>query len=269
MIADPQSIAEDRRMFKAQFSRRIGVFLLFSAAVLMPRVTNAQIGSALGNNPLLHQSDNRAGVDDARARGEKEDGPRIVKDVQKGMLDADPKVRVASLEKLRFLREPEVNDILLGGMADPDVRVKIKAIDILGARQVTDAVPMMSQYLFLRSTEDVVKIHLVAALGRIGDARGALPVMQYLQEMTDDRSRGTAVFALGEIGDNRASDVLSQTATDDKSPMVRRLSQEALEKIDGEIPTQHMVKTDDQDKKLEPTDQKLAKLREEDNELHK
>jgi hypothetical protein len=185
------------------------------------------------------------------------------------MQDADPKVRVASLEKLRFLQEPDVNDILLGGLADTDVRVKIRAIDLLGARQVTDAVAMMSQYLFLRSTEEVMKIHLVAALGRIGDARGALPVMQYLQEASDDRSRGTAVFALGEIGDSQATDILSRTATDDKSPMVRRLSQEALEKIDGEIPTQRVVKTADHDKKSQqPTDQKLAKLREEDNESH-
>jgi HEAT repeat protein len=254
-------------MFKAKLSRSFGVFSLLGLAILMPHGANAQIGSALGNNPLLHQSDNYAGVDDARARGDKEGGQRIVKDVQKGMQDADPKVRVASLEKLRFLQEPEVNDLLLGGLADTDVRVKIKAIDLLGARQVTDAVSMMSQYLFLRSTEDVMKIHLVAALGRIGDARGALPVMQYLQQTTDDRSRGTAVFALGEIGDSRATDILSKTATDDKSPMVRRLSQEALEKIDGEVPIQRVAKTAvEGNKSNQPTDQKLAKLREEDEE---
>ncbi len=66
-------------------------------------------------------------------------------------------------------------------MSDPDVRVKVKAIDILGAREANDAVTPMSTMLFLRSTEPIVKLHLVAALGRIGDAQGALPVMQYLR----------------------------------------------------------------------------------------
>jgi hypothetical protein len=146
--------------------------------------------------------------------------------------------------------------------------VKIKAIDILGEREITDAVPQMSQLLFLRSTEPAVKLHLVAALGRIADARGTLPVMQYLEEQQDERSRGTAVFALGEIGDTRADDVLSRIATEDQSDMVRRLAQEALEKIDGELPTQHGSKlAQTQDKPLIPTDQRLSKLREIDQQL--
>lgn len=249
-------------------ARLIGIATAL-AIVALPCIGRAQVGSALGNNPLLHQTNNRAGVDDVRARADKEGGPRIVKDVKKAMQDVDPKTRVEGLNKLRFLQEAEVTDILLSGLTDPDVRVKVKAIDILGARQATEASPVMGQYLFLRSTEPVVKLHLVAALGRIGDARGALPVMQYLQEMDDERARGTAVFALGEIGDARASDALTQAATEDKSPMVRRLAQEALEKIEGELPVQHPKQTAQEDKeKIEPTDQRLSKLRAIDAEIH-
>ena len=94
----------------------------------------------------------------------------------------------------------------------------------------------MSSMLFLRSTEQIAKLHLVAELGRIGDARGTLPVMQFIAEPEDERGRGTAVFALGEIGSEKATPLLKRIVTEDRSPMVRRLAQEALRKIDGELP---------------------------------
>ena len=98
---------------------------------------------------------------------------KVIKDVKLGLKDADPTVRVSELLKLRNLQDPEVNQILITSLSDPDVRVKIKAVDILGAREANDAVPPISSMLFLRSTEPIVKLHLVAALGRIGDAKGA------------------------------------------------------------------------------------------------
>ena len=41
--------------------------------------------------------------------------------------------------------------------------MRVKAIDILGGRGETSAVPPMCQFLFLRSTEAVVKVHIAAA----------------------------------------------------------------------------------------------------------
>ena len=74
------------------------------------------------------------------------------------------------------------------------------------ARQIgTDAVPPMSTMLFLRSTEPIVKLHLVAALGRIGDSQGTLPIMQYLGEDQDERGRGTVVLRLVKSGATRRS----------------------------------------------------------------
>jgi hypothetical protein len=228
----------------------------------------AQVGSALNNNPMIHQGMNQPGISDLQKRAETETPFRIVKDAKKAMEDADPVVRVKGLKSLRNLQSPEVTPILLQGLADPDIRVKIKACDILGERETSEAVPPMSQMLFLRSTEPAVKLHLVAALGRIADQRGTLPVMQYLEEQGDERSRGTAVFALGEIGDAQATDVLTKVATEDSSDLVRRLAQEALEKIDGELPTQHSAQlAESRNKNVEPTDQRLSKLREMDEKL--
>jgi HEAT repeat protein len=252
---------------------KIGLLSLAIGVSLMPaRAAFAQIGSALANDPISHQGpmSQAAGVGDLQKRAETETPVAVVKDAKKAMEDADPEVRVKGLKSLRNLQNPDVNGILLRGLVDPDIRVKIKAVDILGEREVSDAVPQMSQMLFLRSTEDAVKLHLVSALGRIGDARGTLPVMQYLEEQGDERSRGVAVLALGEIGDTQATDVLTTVATEDKSELVRRLGQEALEKIDGELPTQHASQlAASQDKTVEPTDQRLSKLRQVDEEIQK
>ena len=178
-------------------------------------------------------------------------------------------MRVSELTKLRDLQDPEVNQILIQSMADPDLRVKLKAIDLLGVREANAAVAPMSSMLFLRSTEQIAKLHLVAELGRIGDAQGALPIMQFLAEPEDERGRGTAVFALGEIGNETATPLLKRVAMEDQSATVRRLAREALRKIDGELPPEHQKQLAAQQDPhvLVPTDQKLAKLRELDQKL--
>jgi HEAT repeat protein len=231
------------------------------------------LGTATSNSPMMHQGKVLPGVDDLYSRAQQESAFKIIKDVKLGLKDADPNVRVTELVKLRNLKDPEVNKILIQCLNDRDIRVKMKAVDILGAREANESVTPMSQLLFLRATEPVLKLHLVAALGRIGDSSGAPAVMQYLQEQTDERARGTAVFALGEIGNESAASILTQCASEDNSALVRRLAKQALEKIDGELPTDHKMEAAAggdgpvQAREDTPTDQKLAKLREIDHEL--
>ena len=230
------------------------------------------LGSALANDPYSHQSNMQAGISDMSKRVESESSFKIIKDVKLGLKDADPNVRVQELKKLRPLDDPEANRIIIDSLSDPDIRVKIKAVDLLGARQANDGVEPISQMLFLRSTEPLLKLHAAAALGRIGDSRGTIPVMEYLEEESaggdDDRARGTAVFALGEIGSDKPNELLSKVVASDKSDMVRRLAQEAIEKIDGELPSQRSTQLAAQKTKgIQPTDERLAKLREFDNKL--
>jgi HEAT repeat protein len=245
----------------------VGVFLL--AALAFPILADAQTNypGALANGSVL-ESLEQAGPDSVR-HGESDD--EMLKDAKKRFSDADPRVRVEGLEKLRYVSNTnEANQILFRGLTDVDVRVRIKAIDVLGARGVNDAVSAMSQQLFLRETPAIEKLHLVAALGRIGDARGTIPIIEYLDEADDEDSRGTAVFALGEIGDPRADDRLIQIDQKDKSAMVRKLAQEALEKIDGELPSHHQEELEaERNRALEPTDEKLSQWRKFDTELQK
>ena len=242
-----------------------------AAALLCPRIAAAQYGGNFtgprGATAPLQQLE-QAGPGSLKRNAKSDE--EMVKEAKRKITDADPRVRVQGLEDLRYVLTAEANDLLLRGMNDADVRPRIKAIDVLGARGVNDAVPPMSQSLFLRETPAVEKLHLVAALGRIGDARGSLPVIEYLKETDDTASRGTAVFALGEIGDPMANDILIQTLRNDASPMVRKLSQEALEKIDGELPNVRQAQIAQQRKdELQPTDQKLSKLREMDAEMQR
>jgi HEAT repeat protein len=252
--------------------RNLLVALALGAALAIPHLAFAQyggqgLGSALSSNPMSHQTNVKPGVDDMQGNATEETPFKIIKDVKLGLKDADPATRITELERLRNLQDPEVNQILTGSMSDPDVRVKVKAIDMLGAREANDAVTPMSTMLFLRSTEPIVKLHLVAALGRIGDSQGALPVMQYLGEDQDERGRGTAVFALGEIGSDKAVPLLNAVVAQDQSPMVRRLAKEALQKVSGEMPTERAKTVASNSKDNQPTDQKLAKLREMDKKM--
>lgn len=249
-------------------SRLIAASCAVLTAMVLASPAFAQMGGrgvTGGNSPLSLQSLTNSGN---QKRGVKDED--VIKDAKRQIDDADPRVRVQGLEKLRYVQSPDANPLLFRGLVDSDVRVRIKAIDVLGSRAVPDAVPAMSQELFLRETPAVEKLHLVAALGRIGDQRGTLPVVEYLKETDDTNSRGTAVFALGEMADPRANDVLILVVNNDPNPMVRRLAQEALEKIDGELPSNHQAEVEAaRDKAAEPTDVKLAKMREADEQMQK
>jgi HEAT repeat protein len=249
-------------------ARALITALILAAALALPPLAFAQAGytGPRGGSNILQ---NLETVGPGSQAGKADD--EQIKEAKKRFADADPRVRVEGLEKLRYVEnQTDSTEILDRGMNDLDVRVRIKAIDVLGARGVNEVVPLMAQRLFLRQTPAIEKLHLVAALGRIGDARGTLPILQYLDEATDQDSRGTAVFALGEIGDPEANDKLIQIVQNDKSALVRRLAQEALEKIDGELPNHRQQEEEAERKKeLQTTDEKLSQLRALDTQLEK
>jgi hypothetical protein len=263
---DFAATCEDMELSKAGLILSGGLLL---ALAMPPAAARAQFGGYGAQGGAGNMMGNM--MRGAGQKGQETKSPdQLEQDAKKGMGDADPRVRAEALDKLRGVNDPKAQEILIEGLTDSDIRVKIRAIDILGAQQATLAVPLMTQQLFLRETQPVVKLHIVAALGRIGDSRGTLPIVGYLKEAPDDSARGTAVFALGEIGDPHATDILVQTVTNDKNPMVRKLAQESLEKIDGELPTVHSEEqTAQSDSRLIPTDQRLSKMREVDREMQK
>lgn len=269
-IDDSAETCEDMELSKAGLI--FSGSLLLALAMPLP-AARAQVGGlgpgAVGPEQNMMGTMMQGAQNAKQGQGSKSP-QELLEDAKKGIADADPRVRAEALDKLRGVSDPKAQEMLIQGLTDPDIRVKIRAVDVLGAQQAAVAVPLMTQQLFLRETPAVVKLHIVAALGRIGDSRGTLPIVAYLKEAPDDQCRGTAVFALGEIGDPHASDILVQTVTNDKNPMVRKLAQESLEKIDGELPTAHsQQQTAARDQRFIPTDQRLSKMREFDQEMQK
>ena len=93
-------------------------------ALAIPQLAFAQyggqgLGSALSSNPMSHQGQVKAGIDDIATNAAQETPFKIIKDVKLGLKDADPTVRVSELEKLRNLQDPEVNQILITRFPTP------------------------------------------------------------------------------------------------------------------------------------------------------
>src|SRR5437899_8650494 len=140
--------------------------VVVAGAIAIPRSASAQQYGGLPGprSPSMSlQSLENAGPDSMH-HGKSDDD--LLKEAKRKYADADPRVRVDGLEKLRYVAKPaDANELLFRGLSDTDVRVRIKAIDVLGARGENDAVAGMAQDLFLRETPQVEKLHLVAALG--------------------------------------------------------------------------------------------------------
>lgn len=142
-----------------------------------------------------------------------------------------PETRLEAVKSLGDSKDPKAIEHLMNATADVDIRVKIKAIDYLGTLKATDATPVLIQQLFLRDVGMGVKQKVLVALGKIGDPRGADPIVEFLKRKLDPQTKGTALFALREVGNDNVLSYLDTIARTDTSPPLRRLAAEAAEDI--------------------------------------
>lgn len=142
-----------------------------------------------------------------------------------------PETRLEAVKSLGNSKDPKAIEHLLGATADVDIRVKIKAIEYLGELRATDATPVLVQQLFLRDVNAGVKQKVLIALGKIGDPRGAEPIMEFLKRDLDEPTTGVALFALREVGNDDTLAFLDHFSNDGASPALRRLALEAAQNI--------------------------------------
>lgn len=149
----------------------------------------------------------------------------------KKLNDSDPAVRLDSVRSLGESGQPEAIEYLIQATGDPDEAVKIKAIDYLGKLRATDATQVLVQKLFLRDTEPQVKQRILVALGRMGDAKAAPSISEFLARDSDPAMCATAVFALGEVGDANTVAKLEELQRRTADPHLSQLAGEAVQKI--------------------------------------
>ncbi|MBI3770346.1 MAG: HEAT repeat domain-containing protein [Deltaproteobacteria bacterium] len=149
----------------------------------------------------------------------------------KKLNDSDPTVRLEAVRSLGDSGQPEAVEYLIQATGDPDEAVKIKAIDYLGKLRATDATQVLVQKLVLRDSEPQVKQRILVALGRMGDAKAAPSIAEFLARDSDPAMCGTAVFALGEIGDADTIPKLDALRQRTADPHLDQLAGEAVAKI--------------------------------------
>ena len=216
---------------KQYCGQRVGValgiiiFLVFSLFDwIVPCVSEAQFlgqGTRLGNR-LTRESRLRLRQEKQR-RGS---GPEM-EEIIRRLGNDRPETRMSAVKSLGEMKNPKTIDYLLNATADADIRVKVKAIEYLGNMRATDATPALAQQLFLRDVHAGVKKKVLIALGKIGDPRGAMPIIEFLRRDLDEPTKGTALFALKEVGTEDVLTFLDEFSRIEESVPLRRLAADA------------------------------------------
>lgn len=167
----------------------------------------------------------------ARQRYEQRAKGTNLDDSVRKLASADPVERIKGVRALGESNDGAAIEYLVQALGDPDVRVKAKAVEMLGRMRASEATQVLVQHLFLVTTEEKLKQRILAALGEIADPAAAPAILDLLERDLDKATRGTAIFALGEIGAGEAVEPLRRMAQDEPTPTLRRLAGEALAKI--------------------------------------
>jgi len=159
-------------------------------------------------------------------------GPAIdVERVGKRLDSEDSRERLEAVEQLGGSADSKAVTYLLKAIDDTDPRVQAKAIDFLGSRRSMEATSALVQKLFMVGGGSALRQRVLTALGRIGDSSASRPILDYLDREKNPDVRGTAIYALGEIGDLTVRDDLTKLEQTEEDPRLKRLVAEALIKI--------------------------------------
>jgi hypothetical protein len=191
-------------------------------------LTAVLTATAQAQSPI---NDNRNGS--LRDRYEKPRQQQKLDDAIRKFGEEDVQTRLEGVEGLgENAEDPKAIEYLLRGAADADLSVRVKAIDIVGNARLKQAVPLLVQQLFMRDTTLATKQHILASLGKIGDPSATKPILDFLARDVEPSVRGSAVYALGDIGDRAALPSLEKLAKNTTDENFRGLTQSAIRKIE-------------------------------------
>ena len=170
-------------------------------------------------------------ADQVRQRYDRQTKGGSIDEFARDLRSEDPADRLKGVKSLSESTDPKAVEYLVQALGDADMRVKAKAIDACGNVRAADATPVLIQQLFLRGTDPEVKQRILAALGKIGDQRAAKPIQEFLGRDLDHATRGTAIYALGDVGDPDSLEFLQNLERTEPHPTLKRLAREAQAKI--------------------------------------
>lgn len=168
----------------------------------------------------------------ARQRFEQRATGTRIDDFVRKLESSDPLERMEGVRSLGESNDQKALEYLMQAVGDADVRVQAKAIEMLGRMRATEATSILVQRLFLVTTDERLKRRILAALGEIGDTTAAPAIVDFLARDVDHATRGSAIFALGEIGAADSVEALARLAEESETATLQRLAREALAKVE-------------------------------------
>src|SRR5262249_35936132 len=202
--------------FRAAARRFPWLALLAFAVVALPAYAPAQTPLD-GNGPRPRLRDTAKGAQSTQ---------KLDDSVRKLQSDDLP-TRLEGVRALGEVTDPKATDYLIAAASDPEMAVRVKAIDTLGQVKAKEATPLLIQQLIMRDTDAATKRRILASLGKIGDTRATAPILDLLAR-GDSEIRGNAIFALGDIGDRTAIPALEKLANNEPDRNLKALAQEAI-----------------------------------------
>ncbi|MGE0823632.1 MAG: HEAT repeat domain-containing protein [Candidatus Binatia bacterium] len=207
---------------------------LFFTALVLCSTTYVVLGCPQQSDAQFLSPSNRGSStisDRARERTLRQQKGANITEWVRRLSNDKPETRLDAVKSLGDSKDPKAIEHLMSATADVDIRVKVKAIEYLGNLRATDATPMLVQQLFLREVVPGVKQKILVALGKIGDPRGAEPIMEFLKRRLDTGIKATGLFALREVGNDTVLAYLDTVSRTDPSQPLRQLAADAASSI--------------------------------------
>lgn len=155
--------------------------------------------------------------------------------IQTAIKDSDTRVRYAAVSQMSSLGQqnlsvslPLLRDCLLH---DPEADVQAAAADAIGALHLCEAFEDLQQ-VYHSTSEWLVQMSIVAALGELGDPRG-FELLENALSNANELIQTVAIGALGELGNPEAVPLIIPYASHSDWQIRHRVVQ-SLDRLGGE-----------------------------------
>ncbi len=146
--------------------------------------------------------------------------------IQSAIKDENARVRYSAVSQFDTLGTQDLDkslNLLRGLLQDPEADVKAAAADCLGGLKLVAAFDDLQQ-LYQSTSDWIIKLSVIAALGELGEPRGFEMLKQALSE-DNDLVKTAAISSMGELGNTEAVSILAPYASDSDWQIRYRVAQ--------------------------------------------